>query len=556
MKRAFIFTSDAVFALYLIITILSILFLLSYEPTVHIEQSQNIAEDVVAVMGEYQANYVIGNSLYPYTKYLLNNGWNSSDWPMFHRSLAHDGYVVSAAPNSNLTFWSVNLTSAIYSSPAVYKGVIFVSSQSFTYAIDEATGIIIWSVPIGTNSSPAIADEKVFIGAPDNKTYALDRLTGKQVWNASTNGSISSSPAVHNGKVFIGSTDGYMYAFDEDSGTQIWNKSTGAPIGSSPAVAYGKVFFSLSGVQGGVAALDEDTGATIWKIGVMSRDHFDSSPAVSNDIVSVGEPLGTFIIKNATTGVLLWARDIGPMVSASPAVDGQMIFIGDGSGTVYAFRYNVTDSGNLIWQYNAGPNMNFSNSSPVVADGKVFIGSDTGTLFAINETTGNLIWSYSTGGGIQSSPAVANGRVYFGNKNGVLYSIGDCAIVDSNKTVLELIGEFWSINKTGCSVNLFQDIFEVGHMVTYSNKLLLRFNEGAGLTAADVTSRNNGILINSPNWTAGKIGKGLQFNGINQSVSVNSSPSVNNFTKRTIREMWMNILFVKFQEQHALTECS
>jgi hypothetical protein len=51
-------------------------------------------------------------------------------------------------------------------------------------------------------------------------------------------------------------------------------------------------------------------------------------------------------------------------------------------------------------------------SSPAVANGKVYIGSLDGNLYALDASNGNIIWKTETGP-IESSPAVANGAVYF-----------------------------------------------------------------------------------------------------------------------------------------------
>jgi len=63
--------------------------------------------------------------------------------------------------------------------------------------------------------------------------------------------------------------------------------------------------------------------------------------------------------------------------------------------------------------------------SLVVADGMIFVGSDTCMLFALNETTGKYIWSYITYGAISGSPAVDNGMVFVGTTAGCLYGLGE-----------------------------------------------------------------------------------------------------------------------------------
>ena len=38
------------------------------------------------------------------------------------------------------------------------------------------------------------------------------------------------------------------------------------------------------------------------------------------------------------------------------------------------------------------------NSSPTVSGGVVYVGSGDGRLYALDASTGDLIWSYETGG--------------------------------------------------------------------------------------------------------------------------------------------------------------
>jgi outer membrane protein assembly factor BamB len=84
--------------------------------------------------------------------------------------------------------------------------------------------------------------------------------------------------------------------------------------------------------------------------------------------------------------------------------------------------------GSKIWSYPAGP----VSTSPTVADGVVYVGSEGGIVYALNASSGAKIWSYATGDGcetgeecdpIASSAAVVNGRVYVGSLYGNLYAL-------------------------------------------------------------------------------------------------------------------------------------
>ncbi len=52
----------------------------------------------------------------------------------------------------------------------------------------------------------------------------------------------------------------------------------------------------------------------------------------------------------------------------------------------------------------------------------VYSASLGGTIFAANASNGALLWATDTGGAIYSSPAVVNGRVYVGSTDGSLYA--------------------------------------------------------------------------------------------------------------------------------------
>ena len=71
-----------------------------------------------------------------------------------------------------------------------------------------------------TDSSPAIADDVVFVGSDGGSVYAFNALTGAMIWKFTTNGAIDSSPAVAYGVVYVGSNDGKVYAFGTYQGPQ------------------------------------------------------------------------------------------------------------------------------------------------------------------------------------------------------------------------------------------------------------------------------------------------------------------------------------------------
>jgi len=64
-----------------------------------------------------------------------------------------------------------------------------------------------------------------------------------------------------------------------------------------------------------------------------------------------------------------------------------------------------------------------SGIQPVIAYGKVFIGTMAGKLYAIDSDTGKNIWVFKTSGAILHTCAVAGDKVFFGNAEGKIYAV-------------------------------------------------------------------------------------------------------------------------------------
>ena len=64
------------------------------------------------------------------------------------------------------------------------------------------------------------------------------------------------------------------------------------------------------------------------------------------------------------------------------------------------------------------------DSSPVVAGGRVYVGSNDGKLYVLDAGTGKSVFEFEAGGPLSASPAVAAGRVVIGSQDGKLFCLG------------------------------------------------------------------------------------------------------------------------------------
>jgi outer membrane protein assembly factor BamB len=105
------------------------------------------------------------------------------------------------------------------------------------------------------------------------------------------------------------------------------------------------------------------------------------------------------------------------------------------------------------WQTNIGGKL----SSVVVADGKLFVASvNTHTVYAIDADSGKQLWSYTTGGRVDSPPTIWKGRVLFGSADGWVYCLrasdGElawrfrAAPADLRMTAYEQVESVWPVS--------------------------------------------------------------------------------------------------------------
>jgi outer membrane protein assembly factor BamB len=350
-----------------------------------------------------------------------------TDWPMFGYNAQHTHFnpyenMLNPSNVSSLVLdWRYNTGGRLHgTSPVGVKGIVYASSYGghHVYALNATTGAHLWSDPITSNYSPAVANGVVYFASDNNKLYSLNNLyalnatTGAYLWSYHID--YGSTPTVANGVVYIATWYGELYALDATTGAYLWRYTTptGNSITSSPAVANGVVY--IGSYDDKLYALDATTGAYLWSF--TTGNGISSSPAVVNGVVYISSYDDKLYALNATTGAYLWSFTTGNGISSSPAVANGVVYIGSYDDKLYAL--NAT-TGAYLWSYTTGYSI---RSSPAVANGVVYVGSDDHKLYALNATTGAYLWSYTTGSYLFSSPAVVNGVVYVGSEDNYLYA--------------------------------------------------------------------------------------------------------------------------------------
>lgn len=107
------------------------------------------------------------------------------------------------------------------------------------------------------------------------------------------------------------------------------------------------------------------------------------------------------------------------VITANPSPDDWPVYRHDEIRSGYTTN-QLPATLNIKWQATLGGKL----SSVTVAEGKLFVASvDTHTVFALDADTGATVWSFTTGGRVDSPPTIYQGRAIFGSADGYVYCL-------------------------------------------------------------------------------------------------------------------------------------
>lgn len=381
--------------------------------------------------------------------------------------------VWTAVPSSTHGVTTSPVVDSSLSTPVVY--VATHGGQLYVY--NASNGTLLWESPTlggSVEGSLTIADGYIYVPEDYGWVYVFPSTTGsggndancwrvKKLgltecgpdWGYSTGGNNFSTPAVAGGMMYqaagdhVGATKDdpnqyAVYAFNasyvagqcpgtyapHESGKPLKDIATCVPAwsapwqyggewdggGSSPAVANGDVY--IESHSDGLLAYSADgsvdcTGTQyvgqwgalctpLWA-GKTGNDYaggtdIGPTPAVAYGSVYVGDRSGTVYAFNASTGTLEWSAATGGTIDSSVAVAGDsasdaVAFVGCSTGvagqacTSSLFAFDAASGGSPLWTANTAGSV---DNPPVVADNGV--GSGTGAVYV---TSANQVFAYT-----------------------------------------------------------------------------------------------------------------------------------------------------------------
>lgn len=427
-------------------------------------------------------------------------GWHWPDIgfrPVSNPNYLPDGYDPNTVPTDATPFSLEGRAPYDAQQGKTYRGNL---ARTGEYEASGARSLrkIKWDLDTGAQiiGSPIEQDGMVYIGNSAGTFFGVDAETGSVVWKFEADGEIVSSPSVTDGTVFFTSRRGGVYALDAKTGEQIW-KYNFIPgnyknLYASPGVAYGTVFIPGHDQRGpfeqpgwganpGIG-LDATTGKKVWEqkeerslqtfgscytilpgkliltpkwscinIVDLETGEFQSDQPRPNSTFGNGGITGAIAAKDGVIYAL--ERMTGDQNGCEP-IGSIMTVMEDNVRKYMSDRYapafpEIQSAKRLIGK-SEGKDYSFF-AAPCVADGKLFVCSNTGTVTAFDATNpAKTVWvSDALGGKLMSAPSYAQGVLYLGCNDGNVYSldaktgkvIGQCMIGGEHITSSPYIGD-------------------------------------------------------------------------------------------------------------------
>jgi outer membrane protein assembly factor BamB len=310
--------------------------------------------------------------------------------------------------------WTYRGSALLEFPPVIHGDTMFVLGDSgVALAIDKLTGRVIWQRKVGTLSaaSPAVGDGLVFLpvlsttpGATvpgQGRFVALSEQTGRVVWSMTIPGGSESSPLAWGQTLYFGDQDGTVYAIQASTGRVKWTYHASGAVKGGVAYANGTLYFA--DYDGRAYAVQASDGHQIWAVSTDGADdgfgsgNFYSTPAVAFGRVYIGNTDGYVYSFAADTGQLAWSTGTGAYVYSSPAVAnvpglGPTVYIGSYSGYFYAFN---AQSGAVRWSHDAGGRI--SGSPTIVGDVVYYSNLASKTTTGLNVRTGRVAFAFAAG---------------------------------------------------------------------------------------------------------------------------------------------------------------
>ena len=293
-----------------------------------------------------------------------------------------DGELVCFALAGGKTLWTYRTDPTAQPGtymPAIHGGVVVTAdsvivgdAEGLVHAVNRATGKPLWQFKTEGEivGGPNLLGEQLFVGSHDGRLYCLT-LAGKMVWTFDAQGPINATPVVTDGvTVLTGCDKPVLRLVNVDAGQSLGEMPLSGLLIASAAAREGRIYFAQTGL---VTAIDWKNRKELWTASCgNANQNVDSSPAVTDEFVVIGGTDRNVYCYDRSSGAEKWKFPTRGKLTASPVVGGDCVYIGSADKQMYAIRLRT---GELVWKHNVSHPI---VGSAAVANGCLVVGTDRG----------------------------------------------------------------------------------------------------------------------------------------------------------------------------------
>lgn len=298
-------------------------------------------------------------------------------------------------------------------------------------AVDRGNGRRLWerSTDLEITGGVGLRGEQLLVGTINGEVVALNAADGVERWRSELSSEILAPPQMEGGVVIAHSSDGKLFGLDGATGERKWFYQQRVPAlslrgTSTPVTDGGRVYAGFA--SGKLAALELNGGRVLWEStiavprGRTELDRMvdiDAHPVLDDGTLFVTAYQGRVAAVAATTGVLIWARDISGYQPVG--LNRDRLYVTDDRGHLWAL---ARDNGVALWKQEKLQARGLT--APTAYRDYVVVGDFEGYLHFLSQDDGRIVGRVQIDSkGLLEAPAVIDDTLYVYGRGGVLTAI-------------------------------------------------------------------------------------------------------------------------------------
>ncbi|MDZ4212193.1 MAG: outer membrane protein assembly factor BamB, partial [Methylotenera sp.] len=262
--------------------------------------------------------------------------------------------IVYAYDNAGKLQWKSKLSSEVLSAPKYFDGVVIArTGDSRIYGINADDGSRKWvydrtspALTLRSSAGVVVDGGAVYAGFGGGKLVAVRADNGKILWEASVAqpkgvteieriADITSLPVVDGPLVYAVAYQGKIAAVDRTTGRVVWNRDISSLSGLN--VQDGRIF--VSHAAGSIYALDYTTGKTFWRQAALKNRQL-TAPVPLGDLIAVGDLEGYVHFLSRDDGALASRIKTAnsPIMPLMASINSSTVLAQTRDGGVYAIQ--------------------------------------------------------------------------------------------------------------------------------------------------------------------------------------------------------------------------